>query len=298
MCPFPRKRATMCNSLISVIGAVIMLTSKEAKSFEMIIVSRMLYGYSSGLGLSLHLMYLGEISPRKIRGQVTLTSSTFLSLGKLSGQFFGLSEILGSQDLWNIVLCAPACFSVVQVLALPFLPEAPRYLFIEKGDDKACKRVLQSLWGKGDYKQEMEEMLIEHMALEASPPKSPLQLLKDWTVRWQLITVFIIYSCNQMSGMSAISTFSFDIFLKAGVQKDKIRYITVGLGITEILTSISCSLLIEHIGRRPLLWGGYAVMSFIWIMVTIMLNLKVNTPRMNEKDNIKLLQKELKVRFN
>ncbi|MEQ2309069.1 hypothetical protein AMECASPLE_034869 [Ameca splendens] len=230
----------MCNSLISVIGAVIMLTSKEAKSFEMIIVSRMLYGYSAGLGLSLHLMYLGEISPRKIRGQVTLTSSIFVSLGKLSGQLFGLSEILGSQDLWNIVLCAPACFSVVQIFALPFLPEAPRYLFIEKGDDKACKRVLQSLWGKGDYKQEMEEMLIEHMALEASPPKSPLQLLKDWTVRWQLITMFIIYSCNKMSGMSAISTFSFDIFLKAGVQKDKIRYITVGLGITEILTSISC----------------------------------------------------------
>lgn len=35
-------------------------------------------------------MYLGEISPRKIRGAVTLTLATFMSLGKLSGQFFGL----------------------------------------------------------------------------------------------------------------------------------------------------------------------------------------------------------------
>lgn len=63
---------------------------------------------------------------------------------------------------------------------------------------------LQNLWGKGDYKQEMEEMLIEHMTMEASPPKSPLQLLQHRTVRWQLITMFIIYSCNQMSGMSAV----------------------------------------------------------------------------------------------
>uniref|UniRef100_A0A3B3TYC2 Solute carrier family 2, facilitated glucose transporter member 5 n=1 Tax=Poecilia latipinna TaxID=48699 RepID=A0A3B3TYC2_9TELE len=260
------KRAMICNSLISVMGAVIMLTSKTANSFEMIIVARMLYGYSA-LGWSLHSMYLGEISPRKIRGRVTLTLATFNSLGKLSGQFFGLSEILGRHDLWNIVLCVPVCFSAVQVLVLPFLPEAPRYLFIEKRDDKACKR-LQSLWGKGDYKQEMEEMLIEHMALEASPPKSPLRLMRDRTVRWQLITMLVVFSCNQMSGMSAINTFSFDIFLNSGVPKDKIRYVTLGLGITEILTSIPCSLLIEHMGRRPLFWGGYAIISAIWIMRT------------------------------
>uniref|UniRef100_A0A3B5LX71 Solute carrier family 2 member 9, like 1 n=1 Tax=Xiphophorus couchianus TaxID=32473 RepID=A0A3B5LX71_9TELE len=225
------KRAMICNSLISVMGAVIMLTSKTAKSFEMIIVARMLYGYSA-LGASLHSMYLGEISPRKIRGRVTLTSATFTSLGKLSGQFFGL-EILGHRDLWNIVLCVPVCFSAVQVLVLPFLPEAPRYLFIEKRDDKACKR-LQSLWGKGDYKQEMEEMLIEHMVLEASPPKSPLRLMRDRTVRWQL---------------SQVSTFSFDIFLNSGVPKDKIRYVTLGLGISEMLTSISCTELFTQSDR-------------------------------------------------
>uniref|UniRef100_A0A3Q2ED87 Solute carrier family 2 member 9, like 1 n=1 Tax=Cyprinodon variegatus TaxID=28743 RepID=A0A3Q2ED87_CYPVA len=245
------KLTMICNSLISIIGAVIMLTSKEAKSFEMIIVARTLYGYSSGV--SLHLMYLGEISPRKIRGRVTLTSATFTSLGKLSGQFFGLSEILGGQDVWHILLCVPVCFSVVQVLVLPFLPEAPRYLFIEKGDDIACKSALQSLWGNGDYKEEMEEMLIEHMALEASPPKSPLQLLKNRTVRWQLITMFVIYCCNQMSGMTAISTFSFDIFLNAGVPRDKIRYVTLGLGISEILTSISC------VSKKP--WAATATLS-------------------------------------
>ena len=39
-------------------------------------------------------MYLAEISPRKLRGAVTLTSVTFSSLGKLSGQFFGLRYAL------------------------------------------------------------------------------------------------------------------------------------------------------------------------------------------------------------
>lgn len=53
---------------------------------------------------------------------------------------FPSSEILGREDLWHVLLCIPALFSVVQVLVLPFLPDAPRYLFIEKGDEKACKK--------------------------------------------------------------------------------------------------------------------------------------------------------------
>ncbi|CAK6958690.1 solute carrier family 2 member 9%2C like 1 [Scomber scombrus] len=269
-----RKRVMICNSFIAIVAAGIMLTSKGAKSYEMIIVARILHGYSAGLGVSAHLMYLGEISPRKIRGVVTLTSATFTSLGKLSGQFFGLSEILGREELWNVVLCVPACFSVVQIIALPFLPEAPRYLFIEKGDVKACHKALQSLWGQGDFKQEMDEMLAEQVAIEAAPPTSSLQLLRDRTVRWQLLSMSMIYCCNQLSGMSAISTFSFDIFLKAGIPRDNIRYVTLGLGVSEILTSISCGLLIEQTGRRPLFWGGYGVMSACWVLVTLTLNLK------------------------
>ncbi|KAI3370350.1 hypothetical protein L3Q82_025126 [Scortum barcoo] len=269
-----RKKAMIGNGFISIAAAAIMLTSKGAKSYEMIIVARVLYGYSSGLGLSIHLMYLGEISPRKIRGIVTMTAATFTSLGKLSGQFFGLTGILGREELWNVVLCVPAFFSVVQMIVLPFFPDAPRYLFIEKGDDKACMKALQSLWGQGDYKQEMDEMLAEQAAIEEAPPKTPLQLLRDRTVRWQLITMSLIYCCNQLSGMSTVSTFSFDIFLEAGIPRDTIRYVTVGLGVSEIITSISSGLLIEHTGRRPLLWGGYGVMSATLVLVTVTLNLK------------------------
>lgn len=63
---------------------------------------------------------------------------------------------------------------------------------------------LQTLWGPGDYREEMNEMLAEQAAIETAPPKSPLQLLRDRTVRWQLMSMSIIYCCNQLSGMSAV----------------------------------------------------------------------------------------------
>ncbi|KAL7407338.1 hypothetical protein ABVT39_006998 [Epinephelus coioides] len=269
-----RKKSMMCSSFIAIVAAGIMLASKYAKSYEMIIVARIVYGFATGLGSNTHAVYLGEISPKKLRGIVCQTVVTSFSLGKLSGQVFGLSEILGSEELWNIVLIVPSFFSAVNLIVMPFFPEAPRYLFIEKGDEKACIKALQSLWGPGDYKQEMDEMLAEQAAIEAAPQKSSLQLLRDRNMRWQLLMISFIYGCNQLSGISAINIFSFDIFLKAGIPRHIIRYVTVGLGVTEILTSISCGLLIEHTGRRPLLWGGYGVMSAIMVLVTVTLNLK------------------------
>ncbi|XP_056887269.1 solute carrier family 2 member 9, like 1 [Takifugu flavidus] len=269
-----RKMAVVCNACISIAAAGIMLASKAAGSYEMIIVARILYGFSAGLGQGIHQIYLAEISPKNIRGTVCQSAATFLSLGKLLGQFFGLSEILGREDLWNVLLCIPALFSVVEVLVLPLLPDSPRYLFIEKGDEKACKKALQTLWGDGEYREEVDEMLNEQAALERAPPKSALQLLKDKNVRWQLVSISVIICCNGLSGISAITIFSYDVFLKSGIPSDKIRYFTLGQGLFEMFTSIFCGLLIERTGRRVLLWGGYGVMSASMIMVTVMLYLQ------------------------
>ncbi len=48
LCFFIRKKAAICSSFISIVGAAFMLTSKSARSYEMIIVARTLYGYSAG----------------------------------------------------------------------------------------------------------------------------------------------------------------------------------------------------------------------------------------------------------
>lgn len=234
---FGRKRAMIWNNVVSIVAAVIMFTSRGANSFEMILIARFLFGFTAGLGANIHAIYLGESSPKKIRGMVTLTFATFISIGKLSGQFFGLREILGREDSWNILLCVSTCFSVVQLLTLPFFPEAPRYLLIEKGNTEACKKALQSLWGRGEYKLEMTEMVLEQAAIKGETSKSLLELLRDRSVRWQLITMVVMYGCIQFSGITA-------------------------------------GLLIESVGRRALLWGGFGAMSAIMILITITLNLK------------------------
>ncbi|KAI5607066.1 solute carrier family 2 (facilitated glucose transporter), member 9-like 1 [Silurus asotus] len=269
-----RKKAMIWSNVLSIAAAGIMVMSKDAKSFEMILLSRFLFGVTSGLVGNIHPIYLGESAPKKIRGTVSVTMATFSSIGKLTGQIAGLSEILGQEHLWNILLCVPAFFSFVQMITLPFFPEAPRYLLIEKGQTEECRKAMQCLWGPGDYKLEIEEMQMEQDALKGQRSRSVLELLKDSEVRWQCLSLVILYEAIQFCGIAGISLFAYSIFKEAGIPVNKIRYVTLGVGASEILTSITCSLLIDRVGRRVLLWGGFGIMAGIMLLLSITLQLK------------------------
>ncbi|KAL1265661.1 hypothetical protein QQF64_003688 [Cirrhinus molitorella] len=269
-----RKGTMLLNSGMTIVATVIMYISKPTYSFELILVARFLFGCGAGLGGNVHAIYLGESSPKKVRGMVTLTAATFMALGKLSGQFVGLREIIGREEWWNILLCIPSFFCLVQLAILPFFPEAPRYTLIEKGNTQQCKKALQLLWGPGDYKIEIQEMLAEQAVIGKEHNKSLLDLLREKNLRWQVLSILVINGCIQFSGVSAFSVFSFNIFLEAGIPEDKIRYVTLGIGASEVLISITCSLFIESVGRKALLWRGFGGMSTIMTLITVTLYLK------------------------
>lgn len=106
-----------------------------------------------------------------------------------------------------------------------------------------CLRIpaLQSLWGEGDYKQEMDEMLTEQAAIEAAPRKSTLQFLRDCSVRWQLLTMSVVYCCNQLSGIPAVRTDFSSFFLaqtmKVAISQNKINTHVFPRSISSLLTS-------------------------------------------------------------
>ncbi|KAA0707775.1 Solute carrier family 2, facilitated glucose transporter member 9 [Triplophysa tibetana] len=269
-----RKTAMLFNSGLAVAVTIFMSISRPTNSFELLMLSRFLFGFTSGLGGNIHTLYLGESSPKKIRGMVVLTTATFLFFGKLSGQFASLREILGREEWWNILLCVSTCFCAIQMVILPFLPDAPRYILIEKGNIEECRKALQFLWGPGDYKLEIEEMLAEQAVIQGENSKSLLDMLRVKHLRWQVLSLLVICGCVQFSGITAITSFSFNIFLEAGIPVDKIRHVTLGIGTSEVFTSIISSFLIESVGRRVLLWIGFGGMSVIMALITVTLYLK------------------------
>ncbi|KAF3856264.1 hypothetical protein F7725_016987 [Dissostichus mawsoni] len=253
---FGRKKCLLLNNIFLMTGALLAVTSRAAKSFEMIIISRVLVGINAGISMNVQPMYFGESAPKHLRGAVSLSSAVFTAFGVVLGQVVGIREILGSEPCWQYLLASNAIPGVIQLLTLPWFPESPRYLLIDRGDKEGCINALRRLRGCEVQSSELDEILQEQAATKGMRPRGPWELLTDRSVRWQLITVMVISSAMQLCGNDSIYFYASYVFKEAGVSADKIQYITIGTGACEFTACILCNLLIERKGRRFMLMGA------------------------------------------
>uniref|UniRef100_A0A673AJ19 Solute carrier family 2, facilitated glucose transporter member 5 n=1 Tax=Sphaeramia orbicularis TaxID=375764 RepID=A0A673AJ19_9TELE len=277
---FGRKKSLLLNNSFLLVGAVLVLTCKMAKSFEMIILARFLVGINSGVSMNVQPMYFGESAPTHLRGAVAFSSAVFTAFGIFLGQVVGLTELLGSEPLWTYLLASNSVPGIIQLLTLPWFPESPRYLLIDRGDREACARALGRFRGGEAPVLEMEEMLREqqqqHLVTlnSKSSAKTPWDLFKDRGLRSQLKTVMAASSAMMLCGNDSIYFYASYIFLEAGIPPNKIQYATIGTGASEFTASILSNFLIERAGRRYLLIGGYSLMSCWSVVFTVALILQ------------------------
>uniref|UniRef100_A0A8C7E9H5 Solute carrier family 2, facilitated glucose transporter member 5 n=1 Tax=Nothoprocta perdicaria TaxID=30464 RepID=A0A8C7E9H5_NOTPE len=236
---FGRKRTLLLNNVFAVVAALLMSLSMLAGSFEMLILGRIIMGVDAGISLSALPMYLSEISPKEIRGSLGQVTAIFICIGVFTGQVLGLPEIFGTESRWPYLFGMIIVPSLIQAVILPFLPESPRYLLLEKHDTR------RTFLGKEDVSHEVEEVLSESRVQRNTKLVSVLQLLRTQAVRWQVVTVVVTMGCYQLCGLNAVSSLcrQWDI--------------------------------IERLGRRPLLIGGFGLMVVFFAVLTTSLTLQV-----------------------
>ncbi|KFU95023.1 Solute carrier family 2, facilitated glucose transporter member 5, partial [Chaetura pelagica] len=207
---FGRKKAMLLANIPALLSAALMGLSRLCGSFEMIIAGRVFSGVcggklaACGLALNINLMYAGECAPRKLRGLIAVTASTAVAVGKFVGFALGLREVLGVDALWPVLMAANALPALLQLLTLPFFPDSPRYLLIDRKDKEGCIKAVKQLWGDGDHMAEIDDMMAEQEAIHGEKSKSVCDLFRDKAVRWQLITLFLVSSCTQLIGANVV----------------------------------------------------------------------------------------------
>ncbi|XP_045627315.1 solute carrier family 2, facilitated glucose transporter member 9 isoform X5 [Ursus americanus] len=269
-----RKYTLLVNNGFAVSAALLMACSLQAGALEMLIVGRFIMGVDGGIALSALPMYLNEISPKEIRGSLGQVTAIFICIGVFAGQVLGLPELLGKESTWPYLFGVIAVPALVQLVSLPFLPESPRYLLFEKHDQAGAEKAFQTFLGKEDVSRELEEVLTESRMQRNVQLVSMLELLRSPFVRWQVVTVVITMACYQLCGLNAIWFYTNSIFGKAGIPPVKIPYITLSTGGIETLAAIFSGLVIERLGRRPLLIGGFGLMALFFGILTVTLTLQ------------------------
>uniref|UniRef100_A0A8P4G1L9 Solute carrier family 2, facilitated glucose transporter member 4 n=1 Tax=Dicentrarchus labrax TaxID=13489 RepID=A0A8P4G1L9_DICLA len=274
-----RRKAMLINNLFAFIGGSLMALSKLCRSFEMMILGRFIIGAYCGLASGLTPMYVGEIAPTSLRGALGTLHQLAIVTGILIAQILGLEVLLGSQELWPVLLGLTVVPTVLQMSFLPFCPESPRFLYIVRCQEHQAKRGLRRLTGRQEVGDMLAEMKEEKRKMEMERKVSILELFRSPLYRQPIIISILLQLSQQLSGINAIFYYSTSIFIKAGVQSPV--YATIGAGVINCAFTVVSLFLIERMGRRTLHMLGLGGMCICAVIMTMALALLDSVPWMS-----------------
>uniref|UniRef100_H2MXW4 Solute carrier family 2 member 1a n=2 Tax=Oryzias latipes TaxID=8090 RepID=H2MXW4_ORYLA len=269
---FGRRNSMLMASALPFIAAAFMGFSKLAASFEMLIVGRFIVGLHSGLSTGFVPMYVEEISPTSLRGAMGTLHQLGVVIGILVAQIFGLESIMGNASLWPLLLGFTLVPAILQCVLLPFCPESPRYLLINRNEESKACSVLMKLRGTDEVSEDIQEMREESQKMMREKKVTIAELFRSPVYRQPMIVAIMLQLSQQLSGINAVFYYSTGIFERAGVAQPV--YATIGAGVVNTAFTVVSLFVVERTGRRPLHLIGLMGMAVSAVFLTVAMALQ------------------------
>lgn len=220
---------------------------------------RILGGIGVGLASMLAPMYIAEIAPARIRGNLVAWNQLAIVFGMLVIYFVnyaiaraGNSETWLHTIGWRYMFLSGSIPAAIFLLLLFLVPETPRYLMLRGREDKA-RQVLARLGTAEDGEREMNEIR-ESLAAHHSG--------KLFSFGALLIFIGIMLSVfQQFVGINVVMYYAPTIFRGLGLTTDASLLQTIIVGAINLLFTIVAIVTVDRLGRKPLQIIGAIVMA-------------------------------------
>ncbi|WP_206475498.1 sugar porter family MFS transporter [Microbacterium sp. KRD172] len=265
---------------VMVIAAVLFLASSIGSGFAFgvidLIVWRVIGGIGVGAASVIAPAYIAEVSPAKVRGrlgslqQLAIVTGIFTAL--LSNAL--LASIAGSAadvlwfgiEAWRWMFMVESIPAIVYGVMALRLPESPRFLVARGQIDKASQ-VLFDFTGETDVNVKIEEI---RSTLNAEKKESLSDLRGDRFGLKPIVWVGILLSVfQQFVGINVIFYYSTTLWLSVGFDESQALMTSVITSITNIVVTIVAILLVDKVGRRPMLLTGSIGMAVTLGMMAV-----------------------------
>jgi len=266
--------------LAAIVFAVSALVAAAATSFGMLIVARMLSGLGVGAVLVAAPMYIAEISPPALRGRMVTFNQLFLVFGiflAFSSNFLivKLTNLpagwISTLDLvhsnWRWMLGLGSLPALLYLFALFAVPESPRWHAMH-GRLEAARRILTRAHGAEFAEAELAEVRTS-LTHQASSGDATLRDLWVPQLRGVLAIGLIVAVFQQITGINSVLAYATVIFEKVaaeGTAADASFMQTMLIGLVNLVFTVLALLLIDRVGRRPLLLFGTAGMALCLLL--------------------------------
>ena len=249
-----RKKVSIITAIIFTLGSI---ATGLATSVNILIAGRIVIGIAVGVASFTVPLYISEISPSKSRGALVSLNQLAITIGLLVSFLCGYL-FRSSEYSWRLMFLAGFIPSSILAIGMLFLPETPRWL-MTKGREEEAKKIIKRI--SPDVDAELELSQIKEAMLRESGGDWQ-ELFKKW-LRPPLIIGIGIFFFQQFSGINAIFYYAPIIFEQSGIDKEGAALLaTVSLGVVNVVFTIISLPLLDRLGRKPLLYIGFAGIIF------------------------------------
>src|SRR5499427_7396833 len=270
---FGRRPTMLLNAILFFASAV---ATGAANSAGVFIAARIAGGIAIGAASVLAPMYIAEVSPANIRGRlaslqqmaiVTGLFCAFLSndiLVRLAG---GASATFwAGAPTWRWMFWMEAVPAAAFLLGIMLIPESPRYLLF-RGKHERAREIFARIGGDADkLVREVEQTLKG----EHRPRLSDLIVPGTKRIAPVLWVGMGLAAFQQFVGINNIFYYGEILWKAAGATEQWALRINVLTGFVNILATIPAIVLIDRIGRKPLLlWGSIGMAVTLGAMALV-----------------------------
>jgi sugar porter (SP) family MFS transporter len=272
---FGRRPVLKVAALLFTVSAV---ASAVAPDYITLVAARMLGGFGVGAALIIAPMYIAEIAPPAVRGRMVSFNQLNIVIG-ISAAYFSnyLILSLGQSDMgwaqalrfgdwnWRWMLGVEALPAIFYFFALLFVPESPRWL-VMKGRNEDALGILEQVSSKAQAEKDLNAVR-ESLHAEAHQEKGTLRELFQPAMKLVLTIGISVAILQQITGINSVFFYAPMIFEQSGIGTDAAFMQAVMVGIVNLVFTVTAILLIDKLGRRPLLVTGLAVIAFCMLLL-------------------------------
>lgn len=262
--------------IVAMLYLVSAITSAFAPSETALYWARFLGGLAFS-SISLASMYIGEIAPPKWRGKLVSMTQINIVIG-LSGAYFVnyiIKDLAGSgaawvqewgvdEHTWRWMLGSEIPFAMLWLGLLFLIPESP-YWYALKDRSEDTIRTLNKVLPEEEITPHVAE-LRESLEKSSNDRSISSQLKELFSTRMRLtfIIALTLAIAQQSTGINAVLFYAQTVFKQLGIGENAAFQSAVWLGLTGLLFTVLGLLLVDKLGRRPMIiWG------MVWIIASL-----------------------------
>jgi sugar porter (SP) family MFS transporter len=248
-----RKRFMLVSAVLFLVSAVGCALPRTMTEF---VVFRFIGGLGIGSASILAPLYIAEIAPARIRGALISVNQMAIVTGILLAYFVNWAFAGVGPSNWRWMYAAGALPSVIFFILLLRVPESPRWL-VKQGRESEALGVLSRV-NTADLAAAEVSSIKETLATE----KGSLAELFRPGFRRALLIAVVLAILQQITGINAVLYYAPRIFERAGFTRMSAIGQSTIVGFVNMLFTIVAIVLVDRIGRKPLLLtaaGGMGV---------------------------------------